>query len=348
MIYIPISYLIPCLKLFMIWTLYLILLPLVFSAAIKLNNSPKRNHFQSIIGTGIIQNDLVNFLQFKELIKLFHTCHDFCRILDGEYDVFLKELHVSNNSYNCCDDKIKYEIQKLYKYFKIEMSNRISIERFTFPLYYQIIDGTYFTHENVFQIIENDNFNALNSSSSYEITQKVNFRIPYFPEISLRLLKYQYNQYEIESLIINACKAPHLFDCFFKHLAKNVYGVTRDELVKKIEKDFSNSKHSEHLVRYTNFIKGAFGNVVAEILAVCLLPILMPFLLIAYNLNFYVQVTIWSTLFLGCQMFLNWKFLAKYENFEECDRSAVGRFCVFLKYLNNDALSFKWIEEDSL
>lgn len=116
----------------MIWTLYLIFLPLVFSAVIKLNNSPKRNQIERIIESGIIQVDLICFLRFPEFIRFIYTCSEYSKILDREYEKVLTEIPVTKESYKECDEKLRAEIRRLYRYYMIEIPRLDCKEKFLF------------------------------------------------------------------------------------------------------------------------------------------------------------------------------------------------------------------------
>ena len=92
--------------------------------------------------------ELIDFLQYKDIIRFSCTCREYLMFLEMEYESLLEEVPVSSNtSYNECDNSLKSEIKKLYKYLRIEMSHRKRRDnaRFKFPLFFPILDGTYFT-----------------------------------------------------------------------------------------------------------------------------------------------------------------------------------------------------------
>ena len=305
-----------------------------------------RNHFQSIIGTSIIQNDLANFLQFSELIRLLHTCHDCCQILDGEYDTFLKEISLARHSYIVGNNMLKFEIRKLYKYFNVEMSYRNSKERFTFPQFFTILDGSFFTTGESLNLIENENLKELKEKFGYKSFEKCNFKIPHFPQISVELFKVRHNPLEIESLVKNACEAPYLFDDLFKHLVKSVYGINRDDLIDEIAMQFTNMAYPIHLELYNCFIKGAFDNAANEISFLVLLPMLLSYIFVNFAANLILGNIVWITIALFLQLYIKWDYYAKYENFEECNSFILSRYYIYRKYSGKYDIPFKSLNEN--
>ena len=245
----------------MIFQICLILLPLVLSAVIDPFETSKPNPFRSIIGSGIMKYELIDFLQYKDMIRFVRTCHEYLMFLEMEYESLLEEVPVSSNtSYKDCDNSLKAEIKKLYKYLRIEMSHRKTRDnaRFTFPLFFPILDGTFFIHDETRNVIKRDNLRDLKSKFGYKYPTSLHSWIPSFPHISLRLLKTRHDPYEIKSLIKNAAEAPHLFDAFFKYLALNVYRVKRTDLERRIKKDYPNIVYLRHMDDYHSFIRQAF------------------------------------------------------------------------------------------
>ena len=323
----------------MIWTLYLIFLPLVFSAVIKLNNSPKRNQVDRIFESGIIQGDLIGFLRFPDLIMFIYTCSEYRKILDREYEKVLTAIHVTNTSYKECDKDMKAEIRKLYKYYMIEMPRIDSKENFSFPLFLSIIDGRYLKLENSFKIIKNDNLRALKSKFGYIIDERIDYESPNFPQISLNLLK---SGTPLEMTIIqNACFAPQLYDAFFKHLTKNVYGIKRDDLVQRLIKTYPHIyiDYPTSLIYHECFIKGVYSCAIIETFVLSLLPIFMALIFTDFGISGSTKCCFYENK-------IRRTYQEKYENFEECDKAVIGRCISCLESSKSFKSYFKWLDED--
>lgn len=327
----------------MIFPLYLILLPLVLSAVIDPTKPSKPNPFGRIAGSGIIKYELVGYLHFKELIRFVHTCHEYLLFLDKEYENLLEEVPVSSNtSYKDCDNSLKLEIRKLYKYFAIEISHRRSEEKFKFPLFFPILDGTFFTQDETRNLIKRDNLRDLKSKFGYKYPSNLRLWIPNFPHISLKLLKTRHDPYEIKSLIKNAAEAPHLFDAFFKHLALNVYHVKRSDLVRRIEQYYPYTNNFfRHMDDYQSFIREAFAYEARTAQILWFVTISWICALLSSLTGFDRFHLVGFIIDLGLFLVLGQVYVEKFERFEKYDAEMLKSF-----YSHARIKDFTYFKED--
>ena len=158
---------------------------------------------------------------------------------------------------------LRAEIQKLKEYFRLQALFN-GKEPFTRAIFFQMIDGSYFTKPHINEIIQIDNesqYEAIvGNSYYYEILGHVK-HLPLFPAISLILLRSNPTEEELESLIKSACRSPHLFDGFFKYLAENIYNISRDDLYDRITKEYPLSGFPIKLGLYNSSVKCALTRV---------------------------------------------------------------------------------------
>ena len=259
-------------------------------------------------------------MQFKELIRFSRTCHEYLLVLDKEYENLLEEVPVSSNtSYKDCDNTLKLEIRKLYKYLRIEMSHRRNREKFSFPLFFPILDGTFFTHDETRSVIIRDNLRDLKLKFGYKYPTSLHSWIPSFPHISLKLLKTRHDPYEIKSLITNAAEAPHLFDSFFKYLALNVYRVKRTDLERRINKAYPSIVYLRHMDDYHGFIRQAFVYEARKAQILWFASVSWICACLSSLTGFHVILSIGMIINLGLYFVLEQIYVEKFERFEEYD-----------------------------
>lgn len=306
------------------------LLPLVLSAALEPSNTPntlkRLNHLDKIIGASILQFHIFHFLRFKEKIKFLITCQEYYKFLFQEYEELFKQVPVLNTSFKSLDTNLKFEISKLYKYFNIEIDFRQSKDKFKFSDFYPIIDGSFFTDPKAVSMIKSDNMNEFRAIFGEEFTEDFHLNYPHFPQISLNLLKSPLKPFELKSLIKNAVEAPHLFDMFFKHLAKNIYGVKRDNLPCRIKEEYSDFNYPRALADYQSFIDCAFARFGRETLVICFFITVAAYLFIPFQISFERKVKIWFINVSGLMKLINKIYQRKYENFAEYNIASLRRY----------------------
>ena len=309
--------------------LHFFLLPLVLTAVLEPNTPnmiEKPNYLDKIIGASILQFHVFHFLRFKEKIKFFITNQEYYKFLVQEYEELLKQVPVSDTSFESLDTKVRFETRKLYKYFNIETDFRQSKDKFNYSDFYPIIDGSFFTDPKALTVIKSDNMNEFRAIFGEEFTEDFHLNYPHFPQISLNLLKSPLKSFELKLLIKNAVEAPHLFDIFFKHLAENIYGVKRDDLPSRIKDEYRDFTYPRALADYQKFIESAFVHFGRETLFICLFFTVAAYQFIPFKITFVRQVKIWFILVSGLMKLINKIYHRKYENFEECNSASLRRF----------------------
>ena len=243
----------------MILALIFYLLPIAFSAVLKSKlQTNTTNPFNLCYDPGFVQEYILDFFPLHNQMNFKLTCRDFFNLLHGDYDEILLEITKSEMRYIDADKELQFDVRKLWMLFKMEMQYRKRNERFTIVHFYQMISGSFFTNpsRDFRKYIYKQNY--LKFKSLYgDISDKdpirvvnVRFDRPHFPQISLILLKDGPSQDELKLLVQNACRFPHIFDSFFKYLAKNVYNVPRDLLHERIEEEFGIMENEKYALKY--------------------------------------------------------------------------------------------------
>lgn len=241
----------------LILSLCFLLLPVAFAAV--------WNRCDRVEDLVSIRNDVLELVP-EELRESASTSFpDNFEALQAEHDDIIKTLVGPDCLYHESDEGLRAEIRKLWKYFKLQAVFNVK-EPFTRTVFYQMINRPFGSESFIGDIIRIDNENAyeamVGSAYFYKVLDHAK-HLPLFPEISLLLLRSCPTQEEMAALLECACRSPHLFDNFFKYLAKNVYNnVPRDELHLRIREDYPNLGLQQTLkwynlgVKYALYVKG--------------------------------------------------------------------------------------------
>lgn len=242
----------------MILALVFYLLPVAFSAVLKSKPQKNINPFNLCHDPGFVQEYILDYFPLHNQMNFMLTCRDFFILFHDDYDEILAEITNSEMRYIDADKELQFDIRKLWMLFKIEMQYRNSNECFTLGHFYQILSGSFFTNpsRDFRKYIYKQNYFKYKSLygdiNDEDSTRAVNLRFdcPLFPQISLILLKAVPSQSELKLLVRNACRFPHIFDSFFKYLARNVYNVPRDLLHERIEEELDIIKNEKYALKY--------------------------------------------------------------------------------------------------
>lgn len=228
---------------------FISLIPVAFSAVAT-------NPFDLFKEPGIIQHYFLNYLPLHEQIKFMLTCRQNYQFLCRDYNQVVLEL--TGLAYNDVNDDLKTEIRKLWRFFTLEMQYRNSNRRFSLSDFYGMISGPYFTNDKLRHSIFHDNLCEYRLLYAKKISSEfAQYDRPHFPKLSLILLEAGPSPSQLRGLVLNACKSPHFFDAFFKHLAMKIYKVSRDKLEKRINREYSRRDTTSPLHFYHDNLKNA-------------------------------------------------------------------------------------------
>lgn len=303
---------------------FFFLLPVAFAAL--LNPFDK---LKEIENSESIQKRLLAFLPVKDQMKFMLTCRDFHKLLNQDYDHFIKVITESRmTSYEEAEEEMKSDIRKLWKYFKIEMESRQVDFPFSIEIFDNMISGIFFWSPNSKDAIQTDNLNAFCSIFGTDYTRYYCLDRPLFPQIYLNLFKFPHADFEQDSreyfLIMNACRAPFLFDSMFKHLALDVYKVPREYLCSKLDK-YNDLHYLGDLNAYQLFIQAAYAYFGLErfamIVAIFVIidELFRSFAPIVSGVLGALSITLFHVIVLYYYYF-------KYDRFDEYDQAALKRF----------------------
>ena len=216
----------------LILSLCFLLLPVAFAAV--------WNQCDRVEDLVSIRNDVLELVLEEVRESASPNFPDTFEALQNEHDDIIKALVGPDCLYHESDEVLRAEIRKLWKYFKLQNVLNGN-EPFTRAVFFQMINRPFGSESFLGDIIRIDNENAYEASVGtfhYIYRHHLN-HYPLFPEISLILFRSGPTEEEMAALVESACRSPHLFDNFFKYLAKNVYNnVPRDELHLKIQEDY--------------------------------------------------------------------------------------------------------------
>lgn len=235
---------------------FLLSLPVVLSAA-----SIPSNPFNRFHEYNSVKIFFLDFLNLKEQVKFLTSCRTLYRLLEAECEKVFEIVSTSENllpehsdsterSYSTASASLKYDILRLLKYYEFETRHDSYHKPLSLELFYEFIRVQFHGQKSVSsffkdlfacETITKDNtrffkrfYPIFSPPHSIQITS-----IPNFPEILLLQLKVQKDHSKLAILIENALVSPYLFEEFFKYLTVEVLKITQNELVQKLNKEFT-------------------------------------------------------------------------------------------------------------
>ena len=309
------------------------------------------NRFAKFHDLAFVKENILDYLPIKEQFMFMCTSTNYYRFLEILYDQTVKSFLGRKGSYNNASDALKADIIKLWKYFRIELSSQNN-SRTKFEaaeIFYDLINSKRNNSKELFKAISDDNYENYKNYYGGSLGGGIGlFSYPYFPQLSLILLKTNPKNIERCALIKNACYMPFLFKDFLKYLTRDVYGIKRKDLCEKLKNDYPKDLVPKFLDNHHNRIKE-----VAFTLTGLKCLTLSGFLLIAYQFvpREFDSIELRSVpVVIVLTFILIWlrSYRMKFENFEEFELGTIRTqnqidlaFKILMHRINN-MIGFKW------